>query len=110
MSTLTDMSWRWQSLGGMMMLVTDGGGAKVVLSASHARVRVPCILTRDDGTGLLRAIRADDEVASLIQAAPDMLRALEEMVSVYREECADEDEPSMVRQALAAIAKAKGKR
>jgi hypothetical protein len=76
---LTDMQWRWQNLGGMVMLVTETGGAKVVLSASHAPVRAPCIVTRDAGTGFLRAIRADDEVARVIAAAPDLVDALAEM-------------------------------
>ncbi|WP_374572585.1 hypothetical protein [Phenylobacterium sp.] len=47
--------------------------------------------------------------ARVIAAAPDLLRACKAMVEAYREEVDDDDEPSVVRQALAAIAKAEGR-
>lgn len=69
------MGWRWQSFGGQLMLVTDGGGAKVVLGAEKVG-KFAHINTRDPATGVLRVLKADDEAAKLIAAAPDLLEAM----------------------------------
>jgi hypothetical protein len=73
------MSWRWASFGNRLMLVTVGNGSKVVLAPPHG-AKNGSILTRDATTGSLRDIRADDDVAKLIAAAPKMLAALEAII------------------------------
>lgn len=57
---------------------------------------------------LYRDEQEQDANARLIAAAPDLYEALAEMVSTYREGGPDDSEPSMVRAALAALAKARG--
>lgn len=46
--------------------------------------------------------------AHLGAAALDLRDALQEMVDTYRDDCDDDDQPSMVRKALRALAKSRG--
>lgn len=62
--------WTWATFGGDLTLVTDGGGAQVVLTADTP--------LRTRGTdGRLRKLLASDEVAGMIAAAPAARVALE---------------------------------
>lgn len=72
--------WWWQSFGGSLNLFSSPG-ARVVLSAPH-RSRIE---TRDPETGMLREVRADDEVARLIAEAPAMLDALQDFVGALND-------------------------
>jgi hypothetical protein len=63
-------SWCWRRFGDVLMLVTEAGGAKVILAPSRRKTQAE-IQTRDPKTRTLRAIREDDEPAQLIAAAPD---------------------------------------
>ncbi|TMJ05798.1 MAG: hypothetical protein E6G97_01995 [Alphaproteobacteria bacterium] len=65
-------SWCWRRFGDVLMLVTETGGALVILAPSRRKAK-PEIQTRDLKTGMLRAIHKDDEAAQLIAAAPDHL-------------------------------------
>lgn len=102
--------WRWQNLGGALMLVTDGGGARVVLAGDH-----DTILTRDSETGTLRPMQSTDAPCALIEAAPDLLRALREITeALERAGWADDPEDletydREIGMAKAAIAKAEGR-
>jgi hypothetical protein len=66
-----DLGWRWQAFGGRWLLVTDGGGEQVILSAAHHS----SIHTRDLETGVLRAISPSDRVAKMLAATPDVRRS-----------------------------------
>jgi len=72
-----DLGWRWQMFGGQQMLVTDGGGAMVVI----APARGSSVMTRDPETGGLRLLVATDEVAKLIAAAPELRRYAQSLVN-----------------------------
>jgi hypothetical protein len=71
-----DLSWRWQMFGGRQTLVTDGGGAMVVLAGAHTAH----LVTRDLKTGILRAIQENDEVAKIIVGAPDVRRHAQSLI------------------------------
>jgi hypothetical protein len=66
-----DLGWRWQAFGGRWLLVTDGGGEQVILSAAHHS----SLWTRDLETGMLRNISPTDRVARMLAATPDVLRS-----------------------------------
>jgi hypothetical protein len=71
-----DLPWRWQAFGGRWLLVTDGGGQQVILSAafkSHLQ-------TRDLETGMLRNISPSDHVSKIIAAAPDVRRHAQALI------------------------------
>jgi hypothetical protein len=76
-SDFHEFPWRWQMSGGRHMLVTDGGGAMVVLAGAHTAH----LLTRDLKTGILRAIDENDEVAKIIAAAPDVRRHAQALIN-----------------------------
>ncbi len=63
--------WRWQDFGSGMMLVTQTGGAKVVLSAEKGP-----LFTRD-AEGYLCPILATSPVGMAVAASPQLLRALD---------------------------------
>jgi hypothetical protein len=69
----SDAGWCWRRFGDTLMLVTEAGGAQVVLAP--ARRKTPGIETRDPVTGVLRPIREDDAAARLIAAAPNLLHS-----------------------------------
>lgn len=101
-----DLPWCWQISGGRQMLVTDGGGAMVVLSGAYTSP----IWTRDLQTGTMRSISANDDIAKIIAAAPDVrrhARALLNGINLGFLDISDEAEPSFravvnaLREALA---------
>jgi hypothetical protein len=63
--------WRWQDFGSGPMLVTDGGGAKVVICGS----RTGQLVTRDEATGRLVPLASDSPLARFILRACNMLGA-----------------------------------
>jgi hypothetical protein len=74
--------WAWRDFGSELMLVTQTGGAQVVLCAGIPLKRTggrmkAALATRDAETGLLRSIKPDDEVAVLIESAPRLRMALQ---------------------------------
>lgn len=72
--SLAPQRWRWNISDdrvGRTMLVTDGGGMKVVLCAGGNK-----LLTRDPVSGTLVPVKEADEIARLIVMAPQMLEAL----------------------------------
>ncbi len=65
-----DLGWKWKAMAGRWLLVTDGGGEQVILSAAnHSSIR-----TRDLETGILRDISPSDHIAKVIAAAADLRR------------------------------------
>lgn len=90
--------WRWQVFGGRMMLVTDGGGADVVLSM------------RDKGRGQLELITCGPD-GVIEQIKPDtpmgrLLEAMAEIVDVARDIHASDDCPTYHPRLTAALTKA----
>jgi hypothetical protein len=75
----TDLGWRWQAFAGRWLLVTDGGGAQVVLTAKHHAV----LQTRDPETGILRDIVPSDQVAKIIAASADVRRHAQTFLSGF---------------------------
>jgi len=72
-----DLSWKWKPMAGRFLLVTDGGGEQVILSASyHAK-----ITTRDLESGVLRDISPSDLVAKIIANAPDVRRHAQDLIN-----------------------------
>lgn len=67
---LLSQDWRWQEFGGRMMLVTDGGGAKVVL-APDAHFG---IVTRGP-QGILIPIAGDTSLGKFLAAVPAIVEA-----------------------------------
>jgi len=64
--------WRWQKFGDKLMLVTDGGGADVVLSARHmggGRVE----LTTCSPDGRMIPLLADSPLGLALAALPDLV-------------------------------------
>lgn len=72
----SDLGWCWQIFSGRQMLVTDGGGAQVVLAAAHHSM----LQTRDLETGTLRNLDAGDQIARIIAAAPDARRHAQTLI------------------------------
>lgn len=75
--SIDGLNWCWQVNGGQPMLVTDGGGRLVILAPG----REGSILTRDTKTGMLRKIAAEDPVARMIAATPEIHRAAKALIS-----------------------------
>jgi hypothetical protein len=50
-SLRSDLGWKWKAYAGRSLLVTDGGGEQVILSAKHHS----SLTTRDLESGMLRA-------------------------------------------------------
>jgi hypothetical protein len=65
-----DLGWEWKAYAGRWLLVTNGGGQQVILSAAHHS----SLRTRDLETGVLRDISPSDHVSKIIAAAPDVRR------------------------------------
>lgn len=72
----SDLGWRWQASAGRWLLVTDGGGQQVILSAAHHAH----LWTRDEESGTLRNIEPSDNVAKIIAAAPDVRRHAQSLI------------------------------
>ena len=107
--SIQGLSWRWQMFAGRLILATDGGGAMVILAgAQHAP-----ILTRDPVTGVLRAIAETDEVARIIESAPDIRRHAQALVDgidlglVRIDTDADESLSNVLARLRLALAKAR---
>lgn len=73
--------WRWQKFGDRLMLVTDGGGADVVLSIREGRGRTPPTLATCSPDGVMIPLAADHPLARLLAAVP----ALVEVAQLIRE-------------------------
>lgn len=71
-----DLSWKWKIMAGRCLLVTDGGGEQVILSAAHHSA----LQTRDLESGMLRGISPSDQIAKTIAAAPDVRRHAQSLV------------------------------
>lgn len=73
----SDLGWTWQAYAGRWLLVTDGGGQQVILSATnHSH-----ITTRDLESGALRNLGPSDHIAKVIAAAPDVRRAAQSLIN-----------------------------
>lgn len=72
-----DLSWIWQPFAGRWLLVTDGGGQQVILSAANKSH----LQTRDLETGMLRNISPSDHVSKIIAGAPDVRRHAQALIS-----------------------------
>lgn len=68
------LGWRWQEFGGKLMLVTDGGGADVVLTGRHRGGGAFDFVTCDP-SGRLIALKADNPLAIALTALPDLVDA-----------------------------------
>jgi hypothetical protein len=68
----TDEAWAWRNFGGGMLLCTQRGGAKVVITASGGKR--PYLMTRG-GDGLLRPVLPSDPRMRVMAAAPRLLQA-----------------------------------
>lgn len=74
---IRDQRWCWRAFGSVPMLVTERHGAKVVLSAGHARRNgPPALMTRDPSSGFLEPITGFEPAMRVIAAAPMLLDAL----------------------------------
>lgn len=64
--------WRWQKFGDRVMLVTDGGGADVVLSIREQRVsgRMQPALATCSPDGVMVPLTADHPLARLLAGIP----------------------------------------
>lgn len=85
----TAVDWAWRSFGGPMMLVSEGHGAKVILSSGKAKID-----TRGDD-GVLRPLQDSDPVAMLIAKAPQLQRVVDRVT---------DDVVAVIRKGLVAIA------
>lgn len=76
---LLDYDWCWQDFGdGELKLVTNGGGAKVVLDKRHkggGRTQ----LTVRDPDGFMVPMKDDHPIAVLMTQVPAMVRVLREI-------------------------------
>jgi hypothetical protein len=72
-----DLSWKWTPKAGRWVLVTDGGGEQVILTASN----LAYLWTRDMENGSLRNVGPSDHVAKIIAAAPDVRRAAQNLIT-----------------------------
>ena len=80
------LGWRWQEFGGKLMLVTDGGGADVVLTVAQLGARAPWALVSCSPRGTIERITADHPLAIALAAFPDL-------VTIGRDICARNDRP-----------------
>lgn len=64
--------WRWQEFGGRAMLVTDGGGADVVLSARHKGGGL-CELITCGPDGLIAVLKPDSPMGRLLECVADLV-------------------------------------
>jgi hypothetical protein len=72
-----DCGWKWKAYAGRWLLVTDGGGEQVILSAKHHS----SLVTRDLESGVLRDISPSDHVAKIIAGAADVRRHARDLIS-----------------------------
>lgn len=71
--------WRWQYFGSREMLVTDGGGADVVLSARHVgQGRVQLITCGSDG--LIKPVTSDTPMGRLLVGIPAIVAVARDFV------------------------------
>jgi|ERR1700694_1959704 len=103
----SDLPWIWKAYAGRWLLVTDGGGQQVILSATHHSH----LQTRDLETGMLRPISPSDPVSKIIAAAPDVRRHAQSLINgidiglVRIDTDADETLANVLSQLRAALAK-----
>src|SRR4051812_13881975 len=73
-------SWLWREMGGEMILVTEHGGARVVIAPPSAmRKQPPAIMVPTEQSGgahVLRPITPDHPIAKVLAAVPAMVDAL----------------------------------
>lgn len=69
-----DLSWRWQTVAGRLVLVTDDSRREIILSGQLDNWGHRWPIVTQDQTGALRQISEDDPVAKIIAAAPDIRR------------------------------------
>lgn len=58
--------WRWANFGAHLTLVTKHRGEKVILAPNTYALQTRC-----QETGVLRPLHPDDDVAKVIEVAPD---------------------------------------
>jgi hypothetical protein len=88
------LGWRWQQFGPSMMLVTDGGGADVVLSGGRDGLK----LTTCGPDGVMIKFQPDSPLGMAIAAIPTLVDALRDLLEYN-------DRPrqlKLIREALAA--------
>lgn len=78
-AALLDQPWVWAEFGKRLMLVTQRGGSKVVLTAHNGD------LEARDERGVLRDLTADSPIAKALAAVPDMRAALRAMQAALDE-------------------------
>lgn len=95
--------WRWQQFGGRLMLVTDGGGADVVLSFPVKSDKpVPpgeLMAMTCNPEGHLIPFVVDSPLGMLLEAVPDLVFALRDVRTLN-------DRPRQIPMIEAALAKA----
>lgn len=91
--------WRWQKFGDRMMLVTDGGGADVVMSFGAPGAKNPLGVMTCDPTGRLVPLTPDSAVGRLLEALPDLVHFVRDFVQLN-------DRPRQHADAIAALDKA----
>lgn len=89
--------WRWQQFGDRLMLVTDGGGADVVLSIA-GKPQAPKLATCGPD-GVMRPLAPDHPLARLLESVPDL-------VAIAREIEAQDDRPRYLPRLRDALQKA----
>lgn len=77
--------WLWRSMGGEMILVTEHGGARVVIAPSRAPTKTrthqrgPHIVTpteQEGGGHVLRPIAPDHPLALVLAAVPQLVQVV----------------------------------
>lgn len=66
--------WRWETLSGRMILVTNNG--RLVLAGAH---HAP-LVTRDAHTDEIRNLYSSDDTARIIASAPDVRRHAQALI------------------------------
>jgi hypothetical protein len=92
--------WRWQNFGDRLMLVTDGGGADVVMSFGAPGAKKPLgqVMTCAPD-GRLVPLTPDSPVGRLLVALPDLIHFARDFVQLN-------DRPRQHADAIAALDKA----
>lgn len=69
------MTWRWQTLGSTLTLVTEADGDRVILAAGR-RKGSPCTLLTMQADGKLEAATGEEPALRKIAAVDDLVEAL----------------------------------
>ena len=89
------------------MLVTDGGGAQVVLCASKIGRNLH-LATRAPDTGNLRILSPDDAIAHQIVAVPELLAVAKQMLE-FAQQGSFKYPPGSLSDLYLAVEKAEGR-